>query len=89
MVKQLSMATRQMLVAIRSSLHGVEFSASHRFRVDHIAGHDDTGSLISRSFNEYGHLIVTQENGPLLLLCDSDSYDTLYRRHVYTDKIPN
>ena len=48
------------------------FQIDSQFRVDEILGHEKTGSLIAMSFNEFGQIIASRENGGLLLAIDTN-----------------
>ncbi len=49
-----------------------EFSVRPGFQVQHVAGHEETGSILAMAFNEFGQILVSQEGGPLLLIYDSN-----------------
>ena len=48
------------------------FKIAEAFDVERVLDNDKTGSLIAMSFNEFGQVIAARENGPLLLIYDSD-----------------
>lgn len=62
----------------REEVSSSQLSENQRFRinqefvVDEILNSDQVGSLINMAFNEFGHIIASQEGGPLLLIYDSD-----------------
>ncbi|MCA9170685.1 MAG: HEAT repeat domain-containing protein, partial [Planctomycetales bacterium] len=51
---------------------GGQLQAPREFIVEQIAGHDDVGSVTALTINEFGQLIVAQEDGQLWLLIDRD-----------------
>ncbi len=65
------------------------FQISPEFEVLEILDHDQTGSLINIAFNEFGHIIASQEGGPLLLIYDSDQDGTVDRVRAYCDLVDN
>lgn len=65
------------------------FQIDREFRVEWIVRPDDTGSLLAFEFNEFGHIIASQENGPLLLIRDSDNDGVHDKVTTYCDKIKN
>jgi putative heme-binding domain-containing protein len=65
------------------------FRISPEFEVDEILGNETTGSLISMAFNEFGHVVASQEGGPLLLIYDSDKDGNVDKTRVYCESIKN
>lgn len=63
------------------------FRISSEFAVQEILGDDVTGSLVNLAFNEFGHMIAAQENGPLLLLYDSDKDGVVDKKRDYCDLV--
>ncbi len=55
-----------------SSDSGERFQIQRGFSVQRLLNHDAVGSVIAMAFNEFGHLLVAKENGPLLLIFDKD-----------------
>jgi putative heme-binding domain-containing protein len=49
-----------------------QFRLPEGFQVEHVAGGEQTGSLIAMAFNEFGHILVSREGGPLLMVYDSN-----------------
>ena len=66
---------------------------SSRFRIDaafdieRVADNEQTGSLIAMTFNEFGHILASRENGPLLLIYDSDKNGSFDQIREYSDKV--
>jgi len=48
------------------------FKVDDEFEVTELVGHDAAGSLIAMTFNEFGHMLVSRDGGPLMLVYDSD-----------------
>ncbi len=65
------------------------FRVSPEFSVDEILGNEVTGSLICMAFNEFGHLVASQEGGPLLLIYDSDKDGAVDKTRVYCEEVKN
>ncbi|RMF40072.1 MAG: heme-binding protein [Planctomycetota bacterium] len=65
------------------------FQISPEFEVLEILDHEQTGSLINIAFNEFGHIIASQEGGPLLLIYDSDQDGIADRVREYCDLVGN
>ncbi len=65
------------------------FRVLNSFRVEWVASPEETGSLIAMTFNEFGQIIASQENGPLLLVTDSDKDGAHDKVSVYCDQVKN
>ena len=65
------------------------FRIDREFRVEWIVRPEETGSLLAFEFNEFGHIIASQENGPLLLIRDSDKDGVHDKVTTYCDEIKN
>ncbi|MCA9133272.1 MAG: HEAT repeat domain-containing protein, partial [Planctomycetales bacterium] len=65
------------------------FRISQEFAVEEILGDDVTGSLVNIAFNEFGHIIAAQEQGPLLLIYDSDKDGIVDKTRDYCDLVEN
>ncbi len=63
------------------------FRVSEDFEVRRLIDDDLTGSLIAMTFNEFGHAILSQENGPLLLAYDSNGDFQLDKVRTYCEKV--
>jgi len=48
------------------------FQIQKGFGVQRVLNDEKLGSIIAMTFNEFGHLVVSRENGPLLLISDKD-----------------
>lgn len=65
------------------------FQISDAFAVSRVVEGDETGSLIAMTFNEFGHIIASRENGPLLLIYDSNEDEQLDKVRVYCSQVTN
>jgi putative heme-binding domain-containing protein len=65
------------------------FSTDEGFVVEELLNHDATGSLIAMAFNEFGHIVASQEGGPLLLIYDSDKDGKPEKVRTYCDRVKN
>lgn len=63
------------------------FRISPEFAVNEILGDDVTGSLVNMAFNEFGHIIAAQEQGPLLLIYDSNKDGVVDKTRNYCDLV--
>lgn len=70
-------------VSSTSTSENQRFRISSEFVVEEILGDDVTGSLVNLAFNEFGHLIAAQEEGPLLLLYDSNKDGVVDKKRDY------
>jgi len=80
---------RQAEVAAEDTDRNERFRISSEFTVQRLIDGQDTGSLIAMAFNEFGHVIVSREGGPLLIIFDSDKDQQLDKSRVYCDKVKN
>ncbi len=74
-------------VSPTSTSENQRFRISSEFAVEEILGDDVTGSLVNLAFNEFGHMIAAQEQGPLLLLYDSDKDGVIDKKRDYCDLV--
>lgn len=65
------------------------FQIADAFSVSRIVDGDETGSLIAMTFNEFGHVIASREDGPLLLIYDSNDDQRLDKVRVYCSQVKN
>ncbi len=65
------------------------FRINPEFVVDEVLNNEVTGSLISMAFNEFGHVVASQEGGPLLLIYDSDKDGVVDKTRVYCETVKN
>lgn len=65
------------------------FQVTREFRVEWIVPAKSTGSLLTMTFNEFGHVLVSRENGPLLLIRDGDSDGIPESVTTYCDQVKN
>lgn len=63
------------------------FQIQSGFGVQRVLGDEQAGSVIAMAFNEFGHLIFSQEGGPLLLAHDQDEDGIPDDVRVYCDQV--
>ena len=63
------------------------FDLPKGFTIEQVANHAKVGSVIAMAFNEFGHIIVSQEQGPLLLIIDRDGDGTPDDVRTYCDAV--
>jgi putative heme-binding domain-containing protein len=80
---------RQERVANQSTVEeqSERFQIQKGFGVQRIMTDQQIGSVIAMTFNEFGHLIVSQEDGPLLLVYDKDDDGTPDEVRTYCDQV--
>ena len=66
-----------------------QFKPREGFSVEQLLAHRDTGSLISLSFNEFGQILAGREEGPLLLIVDTDGDNRPDEVRTYCDVVKN
>lgn len=65
------------------------FRINPEFTVDEVLDTEVTGSLICMAFNEFGHIVASQEGGPLLLIYDSDKDGNVDKTRTYCEAVKN
>ena len=65
------------------------FTTKPGFVVDEVIGHASIGSVLAMAFNEFGHIIASQEGGPLVLIYDADKDGTPEKSRTYCELIEN
>lgn len=65
------------------------FTTDEGFKVEEVLDNAATGSLIAMAFNEFGHIVASQEGGPLLLIYDADKNGIPERVRTYSDRVEN
>ncbi|MDM4016077.1 DUF7133 domain-containing protein [Roseiconus lacunae] len=63
------------------------FQIQRGFGVQRILADEKIGSVLAMTFNEFGHLLVSQEGGPLLLVYDDNDDDIPETIRTYCDKV--
>jgi len=63
------------------------FQIQKGFSVQRVLNDAQVGSVIAMAFNEFGHVIASQENGPLLLIVDRDGDGVHEDVRTYCDKV--
>jgi len=75
-------------VSVESATELAErFQIQKGFNVQRVFNDDQVGSVIAMAFNEFGHIIASQENGPLYLLHDRDGDGLAESVRVYCDEV--
>jgi putative heme-binding domain-containing protein len=65
------------------------FTTKPGFVVKEVFSSKDVGSVLALAFNEFGHIIASQEGGPLLLLYDSKKNGKLDTVRTYCELVKN
>jgi putative heme-binding domain-containing protein len=65
------------------------FKAAPDFVVERVAAPEDTGSIIAMAFDELGRLILSRENGPLLMAEDKDQDGRFEAIAPWTEEVTN
>ena len=68
---------------------GGGFRIAREFEVQRVLDGETTGSLIAMAFNEFGHIVASRENGPLLLVVDTDRNGIVDEARVYCELVTN
>ncbi|WP_238383088.1 DUF7133 domain-containing protein [Rubripirellula obstinata] len=63
------------------------FQIQKGFGVQRVLDDDKVGSVLAMDFNEFGHIIVSQEGGPLLMVFDQDDDGIPETVRTYCDKV--
>lgn len=72
-----------------ASATGERFQIQKGFGIQRILSDDKVGSVIAMTFNEFGHLLIGQEDGPLLLAYDDNDDGVPETVRVYCEKVTN
>ncbi len=80
---------REQVATNQSTIRTERFKIDKEFTVEELLDGEATGSLISMTFSEFGHVLAGRSDGPLLLIHDSDNNGTLDKVKVYCDKVKN
>jgi putative heme-binding domain-containing protein len=76
-------------VASDAVRQGERFRIAPEFEVQRVIDGDATGSLIAMAFNEFGHIVASRENGPLLLIVDTARNGIVDEVRVYCELVTN
>lgn len=63
------------------------FQIQKGFGVQRVLSDEKVGSLIAMTFNEFGHIIISQEGGPLMLVFDQDEDGVPEKVRTYCDQV--
>ena len=75
------------VIAAKETDQRERFQIQKGFGVQRILSDEQVGSVIAMAFNEFGHIIVSQEGGPLLLVFDKDEDGVPEHVRTYCDKV--
>ena len=68
---------------------GGRFTIAKEFRVEPVASPQETGSLLTMAFDEFGEILASREGGPLLLLKRAGKNGLPSKATVYCDQVKN
>ena len=66
---------------------GERFQIDREFSVEPVLSDEETGSLIAMEFNEFGKLLLSQEQGPLLIADPTKQLNDPQRVRVYCNEV--
>ncbi|MEZ6086471.1 MAG: HEAT repeat domain-containing protein [Pirellulaceae bacterium] len=75
------------VVASQAHQDSERFMIQPGFSVQRVFDDEEVGSIIAMTFNEFGHIIASQENGPLLLIFDRDGDSIPEEVRTYCDQV--
>lgn len=78
---------QEQVVATEQVERRERFQIQRGFGVQRLLDDEQVGSVIAMTFNEFGHLIVSQEGGPLLLVYDKDDDGVIEHVRTYCEKV--
>lgn len=80
---------REQIAESEGNVSTERFKIDKQFDVEELLDDEQTGSLISVAFNEFGHILAGRADGPLLLIYDSDDDGVADKVKTYCDKVKN
>jgi len=75
------------VVAEQQTEQRERFQIQKGFGVQRVLSDEQVGSILAMTFNEFGHIILSQEDGPLLLVFDKDEDGIPEQVRTYCDKV--
>jgi len=79
---------REETVAVETAKEQTErFQIQRGFGVQRLLNNDQVGSIIAMAFDEFGHVILAQEQGPLLIVVDRDEDVVPEDVRIYCDQV--
>ncbi|TWT64878.1 DUF7133 domain-containing protein [Allorhodopirellula solitaria] len=79
---------REQKVAVASETeHSERFQIQRGFGVQRVLNDEQVGSVIAMAFDEFGHVVLSQEQGPLLIAVDRDDDGVPEDVRTYCDKV--
>ncbi|MEX0818284.1 MAG: HEAT repeat domain-containing protein, partial [Pirellulaceae bacterium] len=80
---------REQVAANEGNVSTERFKIDKEFDVQELLNDEQTGSLISMAFNEFGQILAGRAEGPLLLIYDSNDDGTPDKVKTYCDQVKN
>ena len=65
------------------------FKLTPEFHVEWVVDPEETGSLICMTFDEFGQIVASRENGPLVIIRDADKDGLVETVSTYCDELKN
>ncbi len=79
---------REQNVAVETQKENSErFQIQRGFGVQRVLNDEQVGSVIAMAFDEFGHVVLSQEQGPLLIVVDRDEDGVPEDVRVYCDQV--
>lgn len=79
---------REKTVAVETEKEQTErFQIQRGFGVQRVLNDEQVGSVIAMAFDEFGHVVLSQEQGPLLIVVDRDDDGIPEDVRTYCDKV--
>ncbi len=78
---------RRKEVAVTQQQSHERFRISSEFRVQRVLGDDDIKSVIAMTFNEFGQILASQEDGPLMLITDANRDGAPDKVQTYCEEV--
>ncbi len=79
---------RQQDIAVESQKEQSErFQIQRGFGVQRVLNDEQVGSVIAMAFDEFGHVVLSQEQGPLLIAVDRDDDGVPEDVRIYCDQV--
>jgi putative heme-binding domain-containing protein len=75
--------------AEESVAKGSRFTIDEQFQVQQVLSGEESGSLTTMTFNEFGHILAAKEGGGLLLIYDGNNDKIPEKVRTYCDKVSN
>ena len=86
-VAKKSSETDEQVADVQPTKQRERFQIQKGFGVQRVLADEKIGSAIAMTFNEFGHLLISQEGGPLLLAYDDNDDGVPETVRTYCDKV--